>query len=100
MSNIRWEDPPPRKQSGAPGLWMERLTPLLDHPGRWARVHDATSRAAATQTVGRLRGRGARALDRAVIPPGRWEFRAAGLPDGSGAIYARYLGPDDDEATL
>ena len=30
-------------------------------------------------------------------PPGRWDFRAAPLPDGSGkwGIYARYLGPEE-----
>lgn len=96
-NGIVWEDPPERSAQ-RPGIWVERLTPLLEHPGRWAKVKEVPSMGAGTQTVLRLRGIGKRGLDAAKLPPGRWEFRAArasALASTRAYIYARYLGPED-----
>lgn len=88
MSEIEFRDPPPIK-TGSPGTWVIRLSPLLDHVGRWAVVHVAPDNGAAQTTASHLRA------GRLVSPAGRWEFRAAG-PE----IFARYLGPEEEPAPL
>jgi len=86
-----WEDPSPASRQRVP--WVDKLVPLLDHPGRWARIH-SVSRPSAWTIVAQLRA-GQRAR-----PPGRWEFVARGDRDDRrrGHVYARYLGPEDGDA--
>ena len=82
-NGVVWEEPPlPRTK----GIWLERLAPLVEHPGEWARVHETSSQIA-RNTAGNL--------TRGVLmtPPGQWEF-AARTVDGKGRVYARYLGPE------
>jgi hypothetical protein len=75
---IVWEDPPERLNT--PGKWVQTLAPLIDHPGKWARVHLGPN---AASIVSRLR------LQKLQAPPGRWEFQASG-----DKVFARYLGPE------
>lgn len=82
---IVWEDPGP-SASGL-GQWVERLQPLVEAPGRWARVKEFKSQGAASSTMSQLKRR------QRQMPPGEWEFVTRGLPDGRGALYARYIGP-------
>jgi hypothetical protein len=82
---VVWEDPPDRPN--APGKWVRALLPLTDHPGRWARIHDATTARTARHIASRLR------LQTLQVPPGRWEF-----DHHKGRVYARYLGPEDGGA--
>jgi len=86
-----WEDPPQFQHGGwdrkTPPPWVLRLTPLIEKPGVWARVH-TTTRATAASTVTHLRRRERR------IPEGVWEFACRTSPDRRGVIYARYLGPE------
>jgi hypothetical protein len=86
---IIWEDPPPGQVKL--GVWTERLTPLLAHPGRWARVKTSAGLGAAT-TASQLR------KGKYQVPPGRWEFTAARLDRDHTAVYARYLGPEEPPA--
>lgn len=90
MSEIVWEDPPATKfGTVSAGAWVRRLSPLLEHPGRWALVSGEFSTGVAAQLkAGKVR-----------TPPGRWEFTSRGAGDGSrrGKIYARYLGPDEKD---
>jgi hypothetical protein len=88
MAEIRWEDPAPPKK-GKRGSWIERLTPLMDHPKRWARIHESPTIDAAYKMTTDLNRR------RIVIPAGQWEFAARKADDGGGAVFARYLGEDD-----
>lgn len=85
---VVWEDPPPERPGGR-GKWTERLHPLTQRPGAWARVQDYTEYSSATAARGNL-GTG-----RIRTPAGRWEFAARRNPTGGGSLYARYLGPED-----
>jgi hypothetical protein len=86
---VRWEDPSGRRSQ--PGIWIERLEPVMAQPGRWARVLDCRYARARTVANDLRHGKVRR-------PPGRWDFTSRGLGDGQGAVYARYLGPDVDGA--
>lgn len=97
MSAPQWADPPPIGGPQDPrSVWMERLRPLVAHPGKWAVVKSglpSTCNAIANQL--RLRQR--------HVPPGEWEFtvrtfrRGVHVGDRSvGQIYARYIGPNLD----
>jgi hypothetical protein len=84
---IVWEDPP-LKARGNKQVWIDRLTPLLEYPNRWAKVFLAGSAVTATK----LRRR------EYVIPEGRWEFRTHQIAMGQYEVYARYLGPKEGES--
>jgi hypothetical protein len=85
--SIVWEDPPAINRGGStgPSLWERRLSPLLERPGTWAKVAVGTQSYCSSAT-GHLRDH------RLKVPPGLWEFAARTMGDGTGAIYARYLG--------
>lgn len=87
MSEIVWEDPPPHNRVSGHSIWLRRLTPLIEHPNRWARVAAFDSQSGAGSAAGHLK--------RGVLksPPGRWEFVSRGI-DGKFYVYARYLGPE------
>lgn len=81
---IEFRDPPSSPR-GVPGTWAERLSPLLEHVGRWAVVRTTPTSNTASKTAWLLR------KGQFVPPPGRWEFRSSGCE-----VFARYLGPDED----
>jgi hypothetical protein len=62
---------------------VELLTPLLQHPGKWAMVRTADTTQKASGMAASLR------KDNAKIPAGKWEFAAR-----SGEVFARYVGPE------
>lgn len=87
----QWEDPgPSHGGTRRPvGYWCDELAPLIEHPGRWARVHEDAD-------LSRLYNlRNALAGGRMRIPPGRWEFTTR-VNGGGGRLYARYLGPEKE----
>lgn len=88
---IVWEDPVEMNPRPTSIPWKERLGPLMEHPGQWARIHEV-SRSSAWQVAGHLR-KGIK-----PTPAGRWEFAARVNPRDTrrGYVYARYLGPEDD----
>jgi hypothetical protein len=87
---VIWEDPPETAGKPPAGIWIKRLTPLIDRPNTWARVVTvANPNLSASQVAALRRGR-------FRMPAGRFEFASRRLADGTGAIYARYLGPQDD----
>ena len=67
------------------GKWKDRLTPLRDRPGEWARWKERGN----TKSSGHLK-RMARAGD---FAPGIWEFTTRTV-DGDSYLYARYT-PED-----
>ena len=84
---IEFKDPPLGVNGANQGIWIERLDPLIDHPGRWAVVHRTQTANAAYAAAAALRA------GRLAAPPGRWTFR--GATDGTGgAVYVRYDGPE------
>lgn len=88
-NGIVWEEPKPITPRHG-NVWLERLLPLMEHPGRWARageVNRSSAWAVARQLTTGIKRR----------PPGRWEFAARGSDDNParGYVYARYLGPED-----
>jgi hypothetical protein len=85
---IIWKDPPKvigGNVTGGAGVWVKRLSPLLDRPTRWALVATTPS----SSTAANLR----RGLYK--IPSGQWQFRTHQTRDGH-EIYARYLGPTEE----
>lgn len=67
--------------------WPERLEPLKERPGEWARVFESTTLENARQYASGLKKPG-----RYALPEGRFEFRAGPLKNGKGGVYARYIG--------
>jgi hypothetical protein len=94
MSNAKvvWQDPPavqaPRYHHPEVPVWFQRLTPLAKRPGKWALVLETTNPASANSRVHDLRAR------RVLMPDGEWEFTSRTREDSTGAVYARYLGPE------
>jgi hypothetical protein len=91
-NGIVWEEPAQISTRRAQ-KWSERLAPLMEQPGRWARVGNV-SRSSAWAVARQL------ATGTKPRPPGRWEFAARGSKEDAtrGLIYARYLGPEDGDA--
>lgn len=83
MDEIDFRDPPPSDRSTRTGAWMGRLSPLVDHPKRWACVYTASTPATAGRTAGNLKQRLLK------YPAGQWEFTCRGVE-----VFARYMGPD------
>ena len=87
MAQPEFRDPP-NTRSGARGprgigVWVELLTPLIDHPGKWAVVRKTEKPVQASGMAASLR------KENAKIPPGKWEFAAR-----QGEVFARYVGPE------
>jgi hypothetical protein len=82
---IIWEEPPPAKKGPNSDIWMRVLAPLLDHPGKWARVREVST--VNQGVVSTLRTR----KSRIPRPDHKWEFTSRRM-NGSCFIYARYLG--------
>lgn len=93
----QWADPPPIGGPQSPtAVWVERLRPLMDSPGKWAVVKSGTP-SAVNGAANQLR------LRQRHLPPGQWEFtvrtfrRGVHVGDMNVAqLYARYLGPGDE----
>jgi hypothetical protein len=87
MSDIVWEDPPPKSLGVAnQPQWPARLAPLREHPGKWARIRDYKNRNAASTSANYLR-------KRAIgFDPTEFEFTCRTEADGTGVLYARYIG--------
>ena len=62
----------------------------MERPGQWAKVRTYQNSARANSMARHLRHR-----HNVTIPDGQFEFTSRKQPDGSGAVYARYLGPED-----
>jgi hypothetical protein len=91
---IVWKEPGPSARGTSlsqVGVWMDRLSPLVAHPGRWALVHTAELQEGAKGSLS-SKGSGIAAQLRsgkARIPEGKWEFTSR-----QGEVYARYVGPE------
>lgn len=81
---VDWADPP--NPSGRPSL-QDRLLPLMEQPGRWARLGEFSASYASVLS---------HKQELYSIPDGRWEFtgRRESCPPGRAILYARYLGPE------
>jgi hypothetical protein len=84
---IVFEDPP---TDTVRARWRDRLEPLKQRPRRWARVYISPDYEKARSYAWQLTNE-----DRYALPKGRFEFKATRLEDGRGAVYARYLGPEE-----
>jgi hypothetical protein len=103
-NGLVWEDPPNTRPFGdrrykPRTVWIERLSPLLERPGTWARVLECPNVHSAGGAAGQIRraSRGVRA--NIVIPAGRWEATARTVTENGTKhfyVYARYLGADND----
>lgn len=88
---IVWEEPPADRPSRARLGWHAVLDQVRSRPGEWARVADYAGPASAYKVAQRLRrGEG--------VPTGRWEFLPRRNKEGGSLLYARFLGPDGDDA--
>ncbi len=78
---VVWEDLPPKSRHK--GVWTERLAPVMDRPGQWARVALYSGSGQAASVVSSLNKRAVK------VPTGKWEFAARRK-----AVYAKYVGPE------
>lgn len=81
--DIIWENPPERRTQ--PTVWPQRLEPLKQKPGQWARIKTG-SPASMYSMAGNLRN------GQVKVPSGRWEFRSHKINENTGGLWARYLG--------
>lgn len=93
MSEVVWQDPPEIVRSAGhrrPSIWQQKLGPLVEHPGRWALVHQGSNHVYSTViryqiTHGRMR-----------VPEGTsaedWEFTSRKTADGTYDTYGRFIG--------
>jgi hypothetical protein len=88
---LRWEDPPPSR-TGRPGpksrpsLYEFVAAQLRANPQRWAVVFEGGDKSATSLANQFRRGRTG-----AFLPIGAFEI-ASRMNDGTGRIYARYVG--------
>lgn len=71
--------------------WVKLLTPLMEHPGEWARARTCASQGNASSTTFKLNHR------MYIIPEGQFEFVTRKLGPTEWGIYARFLGNGDDD---
>ena len=83
-NGIVWEDPPSKNGKNRDRVLavLERLEELRPHPRRWARLYTWRSKSAASTVKNGLNKEPAAA---------GFEFTARCLPDGTSAIYGRYI---------
>jgi hypothetical protein len=85
---IVWEDPPVNV-AGRKGVWIERLAPLRDRPGEWAKFPDTNAGLAHNIKSGRLVG----------VEAGEFETRAIRQgKSGKCDVYVRFVGKADLKA--
>lgn len=90
---LPWEEPPKPSRGGAGGVWIDRLKPLMELPGRSKVVFvgPAGRRKAAEKVAYSLRHGKLR------IPDGDWEFTSRWIEaENVSKVYARYLGAGGD----
>lgn len=88
MTEILWEEPPPRA-SNTPGRttkWRKIAAELKANPGRWAVVDTKANQHLSAQSA-YLINRG----QLAGLSPGEFEA-VSRLVDGEARVYARYVG--------
>jgi hypothetical protein len=88
MTEVQWEEPTFNANGtavGRPRIYEALLTPLMEHPKRWARIRTFPTSKSARTSAWHLAKR------RYFVPPGKWEFVGRTV-DGKGALYARYMG--------
>lgn len=84
---ISWGSPPDTGKTN----WRERLTPLLQQPGRWANwEYDRVEQARMAATMINHR--------RLAIPKGKFIAKSISISGGGGILYVMYEGPDEDES--
>lgn len=83
------------------GVWVKRLQPLRDNPGKWAKVYGPTNSPHAL--VNNLRGGSAAGIDAdefqfagRMLPTG--ETDEDGNPTKAGFVFAKFLTEDEREA--
>lgn len=88
MTEIVFEQPPPQKRRrGAPGV-SERLLPLRERPGEWARVYGPAIPSNAYVWAARVR----KGQHFPGIVAGDYETVAREGDDGEWFVWARYVG--------
>lgn len=93
-AEIIWETPPPKSSRNSQSdTWVDRLSPLVEKPGEWARVWEGAVSTARSYTTS-LRSR------KFPIPnPGdSWSFVSRSLDTDKtrGRLYACYVGETDE----
>lgn len=76
---IVWQDPPPKAPK--PSLWADRLQPLQERPGQWAKIREDTP-----ERITGLRSR----LSQRVGLKDLYEFQTARIGDTRAELYARF----------
>lgn len=90
MAEVKFVDELPERTRQS--AWVDKLEQVMERPGKWAQVWEGKI-TSAYSTAGSLRSGGR------TIPDGQWEFATRTLDKDNdlGAVFARYLGPDEPE---
>ena len=80
---VIWEDPP---EVTADNSWVEKLRPLMERPGEWARFDGFTCLEDARNTASDL------LFARIRRPKGVWNFRTREVRNQP-VLYVRYVSP-------
>lgn len=94
QSEPLWDEPPAARVGGRTGVWMERLLPLMDEPGRSALIYVGPEgkKKAAEKVAYALRHR------KVITPPGIWEFTSRWInSENVSKAWAKYVGDETDE---
>lgn len=95
-NEITWEAPPaPLPSAGGAQVseeWLAVAQLLADNPHQWARVAQAEKNTQAVALAHRINKGGNRAFE----PAGSYEGQARKNADGTGTVWARYVGEDVD----
>ncbi len=85
MSEVIFEDPPQSTRTNRVHKWDQILQPLVDNPGRWARIHEGKL-PSIRSTAAALKAK------KNAESNGKWDFVSRKDPDQPefGYVYARY----------
>lgn len=103
------ELPPPERRGRKSGIWIDRLTPVMDLPGRWCKIANGPYGNISRKSW-LLKKKNEDGTEHVVKPEGVWDFavRSDGIvtdeygdtvydkdgePKKNGALYAKYIGP-------
>lgn len=86
MSDIVWEDPPPKATHKRASKVAPFFDALREHPGKWALYKEASTSASVCTQIKSGRGY--------PVTPGEFDAATRKNEDGTYRIYVRFVGPE------
>lgn len=89
MSDVVWEEPPPKERGIHTSKWLPTAAEIRTRPGEWCRL---------PQVFLSQRHVGALKTSPAFQPRDEWEITSRKQADGTCFIYVRYVGAQEPES--